>query len=170
MRMDSSFPRGIAVDQSDGSVYVVDHGKSPHPEVRYKHQRAPPAHYEIGGEARKPVTRAARWRRRPANSGLHGESPSMESGECMSATPETIESRSSIATAISSHNGVDLGTVKGNSIFPTGIGVDAEEVCSSSTAAIPDEQFMPAEEGGERLQEVAEAAAELEKVEKTGIR
>jgi hypothetical protein len=30
------------------------------------------------------------------------------------------------------------------------------------------QQFLPAEEGGERLQEVAESAAELEKVEKTG--
>ena len=59
-----------------------------------------------------------------------------------------------------------FGNGDGQFNFPYGIAVDAKGsvfVVDSGNTRV--QQFMPAEEGSERLQEVAEAAAEMEKAQ-----
>jgi DNA-binding beta-propeller fold protein YncE len=158
------FPRGIAVDQNDGSVYVVDMGNHRIQKFDTSTNVLPQLLTKWGGSPE------------PG----HASSPlAQEAGQLRSPWGIAVDGAGDVYVTDTGNHRVEKFDREGNFItqwggfgngdgqfnFPYGIAVDARGsvfVVDSGNTRV--QQFMPAEEGSERLQEVAEAAAELTQV------
>ncbi len=159
------FPRGIAVDQSDGFVYVVDMGNHRIQKFDTSTNVLPQLLAKWGGSAE------------PG----HASSPlAQEAGQLRSPWGITVDSAGDVFVTDTGNHRIEKFDKEGNFItqwggygnndgqfnFPYGISVDAKGsvfVVDSGNTRV--QQFMPADEGSERLQEVAEETAEIEKAQ-----
>jgi DNA-binding beta-propeller fold protein YncE len=161
------FPRGIAVDQNDGSVYVVDMGNHRVQKFDTSTNVLPQLLAKWGGSAEAG----------------HASSPlAQEAGQLRSPWGIAVDGAGDVYVTDTGNHRVEKFDREGNFItqwggfgngdgqfnFPYGIAVDAKGsvfVVDSGNTRV--QQFMPAEEGSERLQEDAEAQAKLEKAQQT---
>jgi len=156
------FPRGIAVDQNDGSVYVVDMGNhriqkfdtstNVLPQLLTKWGGSPEA-----GHASSPLAQEAGQLRSPWGIAVDGAGDVYVSD----TGNHRIEKFDREGNFITQWGG--FGNGDGQFNFPYGIAVDAKgSVFAVDSGNTRVQQFMPADEGSERLQEDAEAMAELD--------
>lgn len=161
------FPRGVAVDQEDGSVYVVDMGN-------HRIQK-----FDTSTNVLPQLL--TKWGGSPAAG--HASSPlAQEAGQLRSPWGITVDGASDVYVTDTGNHRIEKFDREGNFItqwggfgngdgqfnFPYGIAVDAKGsvfVVDSGNTRV--QQFMPAEEGSERLQDEAEELAELEKAQQT---
>jgi DNA-binding beta-propeller fold protein YncE len=157
------FPRGVVVDPSDGAVYVVDMGNHRVQKFDTSTNVLPQLITKWGG-------------------GIgpgHASSPqAQEAGQLRSPWGITVDSHGDVYVTDTGNHRVQKFDRDGNFItqwggfgggdsqfnFPYGIVVDARGsvfVVDSGNTRV--EQFLPSDEGGERLQEEAEAAALIDK-------
>jgi DNA-binding beta-propeller fold protein YncE len=153
------FPRGVAVDQADGSVYVVDMGNHRIQKFDTSTNVLPQLLLKIGG-------------------GLgpgHASNPqAQEPGQFRSPWGVAVDGQGDLYVTDTGNQRVQKFDREGNFLtqwggfgnqdgqfnFPYGIAVDARgSVFVTDSANSRVQQFMPSEEGGERLQELAEDAA-----------
>jgi tripartite motif-containing protein 71 len=149
------------VDQSDGSVYVVDMGNHRIQKFDTSTNVLPQLLTKWGGSAEaghasSPLAREAGQLRSPWGIAVDG------AGDVYVADTgnHRIEKFDREGNFITQWGG--FGNGEGQFNFPYGIAVDAKGsvfVVDSGNTRV--QQFMPAEEGSERLQEEAEADAEL---------
>jgi tripartite motif-containing protein 71 len=155
------FPRGIAVDQSDGSVYVVDMGNHRVQKFDTSTNVLPQLLTKWGGSAEAG----------------HASSPlAREAGQLRSPWGIAVDGAGDVFVTDTGNHRVEKFDREGNFItqwggfgngdgqfnFPYGVAVDAKGsvfVVDSGNTRV--QQFMSAEEGSERLQDEAEADAEL---------
>jgi DNA-binding beta-propeller fold protein YncE len=155
------FPRGIAVDQSDGSVYVVDMGNHRIQKFDTSTNVLPQLLTKWGGSAEAG----------------HASSPlAQEAGQLRSPWGIAVDGAGDVYVTDTGNHRVEKFDREGNFIsqwggfgngdgqfnFPYGITVDTKGsvfIVDSGNTRV--QQFMPADEGSERLQEEAEAAADL---------
>jgi len=155
------FPRGIAVDQSDGSVYVVDMGNHRIQKFDTSTNVLPQLLTKWGGSA---------------EAGHASSALAREAGQLRSPWGIAVDGAGDVYVSDTGNHRIEKFDREGNFItqwggfgnsdgqfnFPYGIAVDARGsvfVVDSGNTRV--QQFMPAEEGSERLQEDAEASAEL---------
>ncbi|MDH4084842.1 MAG: 6-bladed beta-propeller, partial [Nitrospira sp.] len=161
------FPRGVAVDQEDGSVYVVDMGN-------HRIQK-----FDTSTNVLPQLL--TKWGGSPAAG--HASSPlAQEAGQLRSPWGITVDGAGDVYVTDTGNHRIEKFDREGNFItqwggfgngdgqfnFPYGIAVDARGsvfVVDSGNTRV--QQFMPAEEGSERLQDEAEELAELEKAQRT---
>ena len=161
------FPRGVAVDQEDGSVYVVDMGN-------HRIQK-----FDTSTNVLPQLL--TKWGGSPAAG--HASSPlAQEAGQLRSPWGITVDGVGDVYVTDTGNHRIEKFDREGNFItqwggfgngdgqfnFPYGIAVDAKGsvlVVDSGNTRV--QQFMPAEEGSERLQDEAEELAELEKAQRT---
>jgi len=161
------FPRGVAVDQEDGSVYVVDMGN-------HRIQK-----FDTSTNVLPQLL--TKWGGSPAAG--HASSPlAQEAGQLRSPWGITVDGAGDVYVTDTGNHRIEKFDREGNFItqwggfgngdgqfnFPYGIAVDAKGsvfVVDSGNTRV--QQFMPAEEGSERLQDEAEELAELEKAQRT---
>ena len=159
------FPRGVAVDQNDGSVYVVDMGNhriqkfdtstNVLPQLLAKWGGSPEA-----GHASSALAQEAGQLRNPWGVAVDGAGDVYVSD----AGNQRVQKFDKEGNYITQWGGYGNGDGQFN--FPYGIAVDARGsvfVVDSGNTRV--QQFMPADEGSERLQENAEALAELDKAQ-----
>jgi DNA-binding beta-propeller fold protein YncE len=154
------FPRGVAVDQADGSVYIVDMGNHRIQKFDTSTNVLPQLLLKIGG-------------------GLgpgHASNPqAQEPGQFRSPWGVAVDGQGDLYVTDTGNQRVQKFDREGNFVtqwggfgnqdgqfnFPYGIAVDARgSVFVTDSANSRVQQFMPSEEGGERLQELAEDAAD----------
>ncbi|MBM4126998.1 MAG: 6-bladed beta-propeller [Nitrospira sp.] len=158
------FPRGIAVDQSDGSVYVVDMGNHRIQKFDTSTNVLPQLLTKWGGSAEaghasSPLAQEAGQLRSPWGIAVDGAGDVYVSD----TGNHRIEKFDREGNFISQWGG--FGNGDGQFNFPYGITVDTKGsvfIVDSGNTRV--QQFMPADEGSERLQEEAEAVAELTRV------
>jgi DNA-binding beta-propeller fold protein YncE len=156
------FPRGVAVDQTDGFVYVVDMGNHRIQKFDTSTNVLPQLLAKWGGSAE------------PG----HASSPlAQEAGQLRSPWGISVDGAGDVYVSDTGNHRVEkfdregnfitqwggFGNGKGQFNFPYGIAVDVRGsvfVVDSGNTRV--EQFMPADEGSERLQEDAETVAEIE--------
>ncbi|WP_455388245.1 6-bladed beta-propeller [Petrachloros mirabilis] len=159
------FPRGIAVDQSDGSVYVVDMGNHRIQKFDTSTNVLPQLLTKWGGSSE------------PG----HASSPlAQEAGQLRSPWGVAVDSAGDVFVTDAGNHRIEKFDKEGNFItqwggygngdgqfnFPYGIAVDAKgSVFAVDSGNTRVQQFMPADEGSERLQEAAEESAEIEKAQ-----
>ena len=161
------FPRGVAVDQEDGSVYVVDMGNHRIQKFDTSTNVLPQLLTKWGG----------------SSAAGHASSPlAQEAGQLRSPWGITVDGAGDVYVTDTGNHRIEKFDREGNFItqwggfgngdgqfnFPYGISVDARGsvfVVDSGNTRV--QQFMPAEEGSERLQDEAEELAELEKAQRT---
>jgi len=161
------FPRGVAVDQSDGSVYVVDMGNHRVQKFDTSTNVLPQLLTKWGGSSEP---------------GHASSQLAQEAGQLRSPWGVAVDGAGDVYVTDTGNHRVEKFDKEGNFItqwggygngdgqfnFPYGIAVDAKGsvfVVDSGNTRV--QQFMPADEGSERLQEESEAAAEIEKVQGT---
>jgi tripartite motif-containing protein 71 len=155
------FPRGVAVDQTDGFVYVVDMGNHRIQKFDTSTNVLPQLLTKWGGSSE------------PG----HASSPlAQEAGQLRSPWGVTVDGAGDVYVSDTGNHRIEkfdregnfitqwggFGNGKGQFNFPYGIAVDVKGsvfVVDSGNTRV--EQFMPADEGSERLQEVAETLEEL---------
>jgi tripartite motif-containing protein 71 len=155
------FPRGVAVDQTDGFVYIVDMGNHRIQKFDTSTNVLPQLLTKWGGSAE------------PG----HASSPlAQEAGQLRSPWGITVDGAGDVYVSDTGNHRVEkfdkegnfitqwggFGNGKGQFNFPYGIAVDVKGsvfIVDSGNTRV--EQFMSADEGSERLQEDAEAVAEL---------
>jgi len=161
------FPRGVAVDQSDGSVYVVDMGNHRIQKFDTSTNVLPQLLTKWGGSSE------------PG----HASSPlAQEAGQLRSPWGVAVDSAGDVFVTDAGNHRIEKFDKEGNFItqwggygngegqfnFPYGIGVDAKgSVFAVDSGNTRVQQFMPADEGSERLQEAAEESAAIEKAQQT---
>jgi len=162
------FPRGVAVDQTDGSVYVVDMGNHRVQKFDTSTNVLPQLLTKWGGSSEP---------------GHASSTYAQEAGQLRSPWGITIDGAGDVYVSDTGNHRIEKFDKEGNFItqwggfgngtgqfnFPYGIAVDAKGsvfVVDSGNTRV--EQFMPADEGSERLQEVAESVAEIENAQVTG--
>jgi tripartite motif-containing protein 71 len=155
------FPRGVAVDQTDGFVYVVDMGNHRIQKFDTSTNVLPQLLAKWGGSAEP---------------GHASSQLAQEAGQLRSPWGITVDGAGDVYVTDTGNHRVEkfdkegnfitqwggFGNGKGQFNFPYGIAVDVRGsvfVVDSGNTRV--EQFMPADEGSERLQEVAESTAEL---------
>ncbi len=159
------FPRGVAVDQSDGAVYVVDMGNHRVQKFDTSTNVLPQLLTKWGGSVEAG----------------HASSPlSQEAGQLRSPWGIAVDGAGDVYVSDTGNHRIEKFDKEGNFItqwggygngdgqfnFPYGIAVDAKgSVFAVDSGNTRVQQFMPADEGSERLQEEAEAAAEIEKAQ-----
>jgi tripartite motif-containing protein 71 len=152
------FPRGIAVDQNDGSVYVVDMGNHRIQKFDTSTNVLPQLLTKWGGSAEAG----------------HASSPlAQEAGQLRSPWGVAVDGAGDVYVTDTGNHRIEKFDREGNFIsqwggfgngdgqfnFPYGITVDTKGsvfVVDSGNTRV--QQFMPADEGSERLQEEAEAS------------
>jgi tripartite motif-containing protein 71 len=161
------FPRGVAVDQEDGSVYVVDMGNHRIQKFDTSTNVLPQLLTKWGGS---PIA------------GHASSSLAQEAGQLRSPWGITVDGAGDVYVTDTGNHRIEKFDREGNFItqwggfgngdgqfnFPYGIAVDAKRsvfVVDSGNTRV--QQFMPAEEGSERLQDEVEELAELEKAQRT---
>ncbi len=159
------FPRGVAVDQSDGTVYIVDMGN-------HRIQK-----FDTGTNVLPQLL--AKWG--GSSEAGHASSPlAQEAGQLRSPWGIALDAAGDVYVTDTGNHRVEKFDREGNFItqwggfgggdgqfnFPYGIVIDARGsvfVVDSGNTRV--QQFLPADEGSERLQEQAELTAELENSE-----
>jgi len=154
------FARGIAVDPSDGAVYVVDMGNHRVQKFDTSTNVLPQLIAKWGG----------------GGPGHASSAQAQEAGQLRSPWGIAVDRNGDVYVTDTGNHRVQKFDREGNFMtqwggfgngdgqfnFPYGIAVDGRGsifVVDSSNTRV--QQFLPAEEGGERLQEEAEAAAAL---------
>ncbi|HNO35915.1 MAG TPA: 6-bladed beta-propeller, partial [Nitrospira sp.] len=161
------FPRGIAVDQADGTVYVVDMGNHRIQKFDTSTNVLPQLLTKWGG----------------SSEAGHASSPlAQEAGQLRSPWGIAVDGQGDVYVTDTGNHRLEKFDREGNFIaqwggfgggdgqfnFPYGIVVDPRgSVFAVDSGNTRVQQFMPAEEGSERLQEEADAAAELGQMDTT---
>jgi len=155
------FPRGVAVDSTDGGVYVVDMGNHRIQKFDTSTNVLPQLITKWGGGI---------------GPGHASDPRAQEPGQLRSPWGIVVDGQGDVFVSDTGNQRVQKFDREGNFItqwggfgngpgqfnFPYGIAVDARgSVFVVDSANTRVQQFMPADEGGERLKDEAETAAEL---------
>ena len=161
------FPRGVAVDQEDGTVYVVDMGN-------HRIQK-----FDTSTNVLPQLL--TKWGGSPA-AGHASSSLAQEAGQLRSPWGITVDGAGDVFVTDTGNHRIEKFDREGNFItqwggfgngdgqfnFPYGVAVDAKgSVFVVDSGNTRGQQFMPAEEGSERLQDEAEGLAELDNAQRT---
>ncbi len=161
------FPRGIAVDQTDGAVYVVDMGNHRVQKFDTSTNVLPQLLTKWGGSS---------------EAGHASSQLAQEAGQLRSPWGITVDGQGDVYVTDTGNHRIEKFDREGNFIaqwggygggdgqfnFPYGIVVDPRgSVFAVDSGNTRVQQFMPADEGSERLQEEADAAAELGQMDNT---
>ncbi len=155
------FPRGVAVDESDGSVYVVDMGNHRIQKFDTSTNVLPQLITKWGGSA---------------DAGHASSALAQEAGQLRNPWGITVDVRGDVYVSDTGNHRIEkfdregnfitqwggFGNAQGQFNFPYGIGADARGsifVVDSANTRV--QQFMPAEEGEERLRDESEAVVAL---------
>lgn len=155
------FPRGVAVDESDGSVYVVDMGNHRIQKFDTSTNVLPQLLTKWGGSA---------------DAGHASSALAQEAGQLRNPWGITLDVHGDVYVSDTGNHRIEKFDREGNFItqwggfgngqgqfnFPYGIAADARGsifVVDSANTRV--QQFMPAEEGEERLRDEADPAAAL---------
>jgi DNA-binding beta-propeller fold protein YncE len=161
------FPRGVAVDQEDGTVYVVDMGNHRIQKFDTSTNVLPQLLTKWGGSSA---------------AGHASSALAQEAGQLRSPWGIIVDGAGHVYVTDTGNHRIEKFDREGNFItqwggfgngdgqfnFPYGIAVDAKGsvfVVDSGNTRV--QQFMPADEGSERLQGEVEELAEVENAQRT---
>ncbi len=161
------FPRGVAVDQEDGTVYVVDMGNHRIQKFDTSTNVLPQLLTKWGGSSAP---------------GHASSALAQEAGQLRSPWGITVDGAGQLYVTDTGNHRIEKFDSEGNFItqwggfgngdgqfnFPYGIAIDAKGsvfVVDSGNTRV--QQFLPADEGSERLQGEAEELAEVDNMQRT---